>query len=539
MSSFSKRLKKTTSGLALLAVVVGTVASSYDVNDTGTMPPAGIKPTHMTLQTLHAAAVRASGNHGKAEVVEHWTLTTFGVSGTVDIFSTGDDFRVDRSLGGIHDAYGSFHHTRWHQGPNGDVIVDSGVHARNEVDARTLQTLTQAAGASLLGEVSDPVNAYVVRVNPPGGRLEYVFYDKTTFLVDRIEEARGGSRYIINYDDFRTMNGITKPWHIHTTIVRTGSESDEHLTSFSYATSSTDTQLAMPSASSAVSVSTFPAALPAKISSDRVIVTVKINGRPVNLQLDSGASTILINSDVIDALHIATIGKHTATMAGTYTVAQAKIPLMTIGDAAMRDVVVRVAPFALRNDDKTVVAGLLGFDFINATVIHIDYAKGTAELLDPKTFTPPASAHAIPIALDDDVPVVAATIGGAVGPHFILDTGADRSALYSAFVAAHPREVMDQGLGTQLRDAWPFETAFQGVGGKVKFRPVQVGPLGFGGEQFPQWLFDATYEAASFEDEDYDGLIGQDVLRYFDVYFDYPKSTIYVVPNERYHDRFG
>lgn len=49
----------------------------------------------------------------------------------------------------------------------------------------------------------------------------------------------------------------------------------------------------------------------------------------------------------------------------------------------------------------------------------------------------------------------------------------------------------------------------------------------------------AKRDAAAFEGDDYDGLIGQDVLRNFDVYFDYAQTTIYLVPNQRYMQRWG
>ncbi|MGA9419956.1 MAG: hypothetical protein WBV40_12475, partial [Candidatus Cybelea sp.] len=45
--------------------------------------------------------------------------------------------------------------------------------------------------------------------------------------------------------------------------------------------------------------------------------------------------------------------------------------------------------------------------------------------------------------------------------------------------------------------------------------------------------------AASFELEDYDGLIGQDFLRNFDVYLDYPHDKIYLVPNDRFRKRWA
>ncbi len=57
--------------------------------------------------------------------------------------------------------------------------------------------------------------------------------------------------------------------------------------------------------------------------------------------------------------------------------------------------------------------------------------------------------------------------------------------------------------------------------------------------QFPRWLFYVTQKAQAFNQEDYDGLIGQDVLSNFDLYLDYHHATIYLVPNERYRTRWG
>jgi hypothetical protein len=68
---------------------------------------------------------------------------------------------------------------------------------------------------------------------------------------------------------------------------------------------------------------------------------------------------------------------------------------------------------------------------------------------------------------------------------------------------------------------------------------TQVASLGGGRAALGRWLFSAVKYAPAFEGEDYDGLIGQDVLRNFDLYFDYPQSKVFFVPNDRYRQRWG
>ncbi len=90
-----------------------------------------------------------------------------------------------------------------------------------------------------------------------------------------------------------------------------------------------------------------------------------------------------------------------------------------------------------------------------------------------------------------------------------------------------------------MMESFPFVQESGGVGGEIPIAPVEVGGLGLSTLQFPRWLFYVTQKDQAFNQEDYDGLIGQDVLRNFDLYFDYHHATIYLVPNERYRTRWG
>lgn len=135
--------------------------------------------------------------------------------------------------------------------------------------------------------------------------------------------------------------------------------------------------------------------------------------------------------------------------------------------------------------------------------------------------------------------VVQATIGGSRGQAFIVDTGADRSMVFSRFANAHPQDVDVTRQGSTIKASFPFIGSIYGVGGKVDARPVQVASLRVGTVTFANWPLEVSANAPAFECDDYDGLIGQDVLRYFDVYFDYAHTTMYLVPNERYRERWG
>jgi len=506
--------------------------------------PPGIVPASITLSALlksHAAAVGKLKPGTAKTRTESWTYKEGELTGTRTSIASGEDYRDDVTVGPFHSAEGQVRGQEWAQNANGLTHLLSGVHQRDENNRRALShALQKDSGVQLLGMISTPTPAYVVKVSPPDGRTEYVFYDKSTFLITRVERAVEQVREVLTYDDFRATDGLTEAWHIHTSDGRPGNDTDAQLQTLQNGVPVDAAKLAVPpDARNPVTVGGARASLPVSVLSDRIILKTQIGGRKVDFQLDSGASGILLDRSVAEALKIPLYGKLTEATAGTYMASRAIVPQINIGSVTMQNVAIESAPFHWYASDGTPIAGLMGFDFIDCCVLHVDYVNGTAEVIDPSGFTVPAGAIALPIRLDDQVPVVTAKIGTALAKKFVFDTGADRSLLFQEFVAAHPADTVDQGLGEAMMDSFPFVEESGGVGGEIPIAPVEVSGLGLSGVQFPRWLFYVTQKAQAFNQEDYDGLIGQDVLRNFDLYLDYHHSKIYLVPNERYRTRWG
>ena len=510
----------------------------------GSAPVApAVDATQASLTDVLTKANAARGTLASLGVSEAWDVMEGGLSGQETDVDIGDDYRDDRTFRRLHTAYGRLGERVWSQNENGYVVFDSGVHQRDDANARALQAARDGptAGVKLLGETSMTPIAYVVEVSPPDGRPEYRFYDKTSYLLLRKERYVGDLKIVTSYDDYRLTEGVMRPWHIHVSDGRPHNDSDRYLKTVEPLAARDESKVAIPGqAHTPLTLGTARVMLPARIVEDRIILTAQIAGRKVNLQLDSGASGILVDRSVMDALKIESFGAETEATAGTYVAGHAIVPKMEFGAASLNDVAVETAPFVEFADPHTPVAGLAGFDLIAGCVVAIDYQGGTVEAIDQSTFTPPEKSVVIPIRLDDYVPMIDAQIGTSRGKNFILDTGADRSMLFTDFVTAHPADTKDQGLGTAMQAAFPFIEHISGVGGKVEVRPVQVSSLGIGSIALPRWLFLAIDQTKrSFEGEDFDGLIGQDVLRNFVVYLDYAHLRIYLVPNERFRQRYG
>ena len=528
---------------AVLAVAFALASTCAGAADDPTAPPTDVQPTTMTLKRLLALHRSAAGSlvpgtpHTRTEV---WTYQDGPLTGTQSSVASGSDYREDTSLGPFHSSQGELHGARWEHNRNGLTRTVSGVHERDGVNEQALaHPFLPGSGVALLGEVTSPLHAYVVKVAPHEGRVEYVFYDTSTYFIARDESAVEGRRIVYTYDDFRTTAGLTQAWHIHRSNGFKDDDADWKMQSLAIGKPVALDELAIPGGTDPVALSSARVALPAKLSGDRVILTVQLGGHKVNLQLDSGASGILLNRQVADATGVQSFGQKTEVTAGQYSASDAVVPKIDFGVATMQNVAVQTAPYTGSTYDGAPVAGLMGYDFIAGAVIHIDYYDGTVEAIAPASFRKPAGAVPLPVRLDDGVPIVEAKIGSAVARNFVVDTGADRSMIFSNFAQAHPGDVPDLASSVASGAALPFLSDISGVGGKVDVRPVNVPSLSLGTITLPDWLFDVSQDAPSFEGDDYDGLIGQDVLRNFDVYFDYPAYMLYLVPNERYRQRWG
>ena len=285
-----------------------------------------------------------------------------------------------------------------------------------------------------------------MKVEPPGGRLEYVFFDSKTFLIDRVEEIRGARRLTITFSDYRTTSGRTEPWRVHTSDGFATNDGDKVLQSLQIGGPVSASELNVPAGGPPlISPPASPLQIPVQMSGDVVVVPIKMGGHTVDFILDSGAADIVVDSSVCDALGIKQYGRITSETAGTYVESEVVLPSMAAGTLQLQNVHARSLPFTQWTDAGTPIAGLLGYDFIRDGVWHVNYQNGTLEVISPSAFKPPAAAQALPVTFDDNVPTLGITLNGVAAPAFVLDTGAYRSTLFSRFVRLHQAALADRG----------------------------------------------------------------------------------------------
>lgn len=475
----------------------------------------------MTIEDLRAKWRAASGA-GKVprNATEVWKTHEHGIDGTVRRVAHGSDWLETSQLGQFATSSGDSGGTYWHENFNGEVIL-----SRQE----SAETSNYASVAETLTRVTSPVDAYVIESVSADGAIRRVYYSPSTFLIVRREtDARGTQSYAV-YDDFVTdASGRTYARHVRGGDQLPNDDWDRRLISVDLATPVREADVAIPATHR--TLVEFPEGrttvrLPARFVRGAIVVRVQIGERGLDFILDTGAESIVIDPGIASQLGLRVSGLNSALIGGRVDWSLTRIPEMKIGDLRMHDVAADVLPFAEKPANDVKAAGLLGFDFLDAATVTIDYAKATVDATSPGAFVADPAATLIPARFGSEVPEVSLSIGAARGDHFVLDTGAQdlNIILFQHFVRQNQSHVSDSA---KRGEGDPLLTGM--IGGVVQNSRVLMRDLAFG-----PWFIDSAsgYIArspAAFDGTD--GLLGSDFLQNFRITLDEPHSRLYMTP---------
>lgn len=449
------------------------------------------------------------------------SFSAFGLHGKRTTVRIGKDFRDTINDGPFLTGRGMLHGQRWHQNANGQTVIDQpdpGV-ASGEKTATTIA----AASPPLVGYV-------LATLNSRGqGSKEYV--EAATWHIVRRDVISATGTTVYTYDDFRTSAGTTGPWHWTASDGHRENDAEDRVESDD-AGPIAEAELAVPP--SRRELVQFPAgktsvSLPLRADRDKFYVRVNVGGRGLDLLLDTGASAIVLDDDIVAQLGLTTYGAYSnAGNAARFKSTSAIVPEMKVGDLSLRDVVVRTIPHVGGDREGLYRAvGLLGFDFIASVVLKMDYEHGQVTALAPSSFSAPTerATNALFVRLGSGVPMTDVKLNGALGERFIVDTGAARGVfVFDYFARRHPEALIDTSGGMLATGH------FAGAGGAFETHRYQLASVLIGNVNFKDFFADVVVTPGAYSG-DGDGLIGTELLKFYTLYTDYENSMLYLVPN--------
>ncbi len=549
--------------LRIFVIAVGVGAGFFAATASGSCadkdqaqldaPPAVVATTARLADILaaHRRAIGTRPANVADTVVEHWNFVDSGLAGTEDLARAGTDYHSRIVQGPFVDQYGQRGDARWHQDANGSTSATTEIDTLSFYATRVLEDAADPKNdATVLGESPGTTPAYVVKVMRPGYKHpEFIFYNKSSAQIVRVESVVAKRRRIQTFSDFRTTDGISRAWHVHDTDGRPELDDDWLLQSVSYGETLPPSTFSMATNHSNITAATAVTPLPARTMwlnfyfTDMwagFIVRMDVAGRGLDFLIDSGVSRSIIDSDTARELGLPTYGQTTRLADGSEVSYRTVLAHASVGGIAMNDFVVDAEPFGYNPDERTKIVGVLGYDFFAANVLRFDFPNGRLDAMPIGDFSqvnPVAGAIDIPLTIDDGTPLVALGVGNAFTKRAVLSTAMPFSMLFGTFAAAHPEEVRDakgkaHGTGTlPLVDAGTY-------GMKVEYWYSLVSHFRFAVSDYEQVGIETTNATIDLHDQPVDALIAADYLGFYDLYFDYPYGRLLVKPNALFYKTF-
>jgi len=178
------------------------------------------------------------------------------------------------------------------------------------------------------------------------------------------------------------------------------------------------------------------------------------------------------------------------------------------------------------------IDGIIGYSFLRRYIVSIDYEKMVFEVLTPGTYKYPRGGYMLkPQFSTLPMQMIGVRDNKEILGKFYFDTGAGLCMLLNEDL------VQDSALLRPKRKLYPTEA--EGLGGKKSMnltvvKEVKVGPYKF--RNVPVYVFDDEFNITQYPV--LGGLLGNDILRRFNVTLNYPDQQIYIKPNKRYNDSF-
>jgi hypothetical protein len=184
------------------------------------------------------------------------------------------------------------------------------------------------------------------------------------------------------------------------------------------------------------------------------------------------------------------------------------------------------------------VDGIIGYSLLNKFIVTIDYDTEDIIIYSRGNYTYPKGGQLLKPSLTQ-IPLISAPLKNAVrtiNNRYYFDTGAGMCLLLSSqFV--NDSSVL-QGKNRR-RPKKMIQTEAQGLGGKMTMSLTTVPEFRIGNYSFrnvPTYIFDDKSNVTAYPF--LGGMVGNDLLRRFNITLNYARKEIYMVPNSHYRDMF-
>lgn len=274
-----------------------------------------------------------------------------------------------------------------------------------------------------------------------------------------------------------------------------------------------------------------------QLSGGIVIVRAVLDNYPdtLNFVFDTGSGGISLDSSTVDFLKLSTV-KTEKTIRGIAGIKNVDFTMghtLKLGTLEVEKLDFHINDYELLTSVYGVrIDGIIGYSFLRRYIVRLDYDNMFIEVYSPGSFKYPRGGYMLKPNFST-LPLQSAVIQDdrLIASRFIFDTGAGLSILLS-------KDFVDDSVVFRKNRKF-YPTQAEGLGGKRQMsvsvvKEVKLGPYKF--KRVPIHIFEDEYNVTSYPL--LGGLIGNDILRRFNVILNYPEQSIHIKPNTHYNESF-
>jgi hypothetical protein len=178
------------------------------------------------------------------------------------------------------------------------------------------------------------------------------------------------------------------------------------------------------------------------------------------------------------------------------------------------------------------IDGIIGYSFLSRYIIKVDYDSNKLFVYSKGSIKYPRGGYLLrPLIVN--IPILSTTVNDVrpITARYYFDTGAGMCLLMSS-------DFVNDSSVVSKRRKW-YATQAEGLGGKAPMKQgvvksVRLGPYKF--RNVPTYIFDDEYNVTQYPY--LGGLIGNDLLRRFNLIINYDHRDIYMLPNSHFKEAF-
>jgi hypothetical protein len=269
------------------------------------------------------------------------------------------------------------------------------------------------------------------------------------------------------------------------------------------------------------------------------VITIRatLNDIPdtLNFILDTGCGGISLDSTTCAQLGItATPSDTTITgMGGSHKVSFAFDQTLHLPGLAVKGLDFHINNYDLLSSVYgTKIDGIIGYSFLSRYIVKVDFDSLWIEVYTPGEIKYPREG-ALLHPFINSLPTLSLQIKDArkINFNFYFDMGAALCFLMN--------EDFANDSSILLSHHTRFVTKAEGLGGRLQMEETVIKQVEVGGYKFksvPTFIYNDEFNVTSYPNTG--GLIGDDLLRRFNMIINYPNFEIHLLPNKHFNDSF-